>query len=75
MSVILCLFSSLKLSNSLTSNIALLLLHILVLLWLTDVDYMKNNGDMLWLSLMINIIGVGLGFYKISRKSSSDNGA
>ena len=75
MSAILCLFAFLKFKNSLISNLALLLFHLLVLEWLTEVDYMTNNGDMIWLSLIINIIGVGLGFYKISRKSSSDNGA
>ena len=73
MSVILCLFSLLKFNNSLVSNLVLLLFHILVLLWLTEVGYMRNNGDIIWLSLTINIIGIGLGVYKISCKSNTGN--
>jgi len=73
MSVILCIFSFFKFKNSLISNIVLFLFHILVLLWLTEVGYMRNNGDIIWLTLTINIIGIGLGGYKISSKSNTDN--
>lgn len=73
MSVILCFFSFLKFKNSLISNLVLLLFHVLVLLWLTEVGYMRNNGDIIWLSLVINIIGIGLGVYKVRAKSNIDN--
>jgi hypothetical protein len=73
LSAILCFFSFLKSKNSLVFNLVLLLFHILILSWLTEAGYMRNHGEMIWLSLTINIIGIGLGAYKVSCKKRTDN--
>jgi ABC-type uncharacterized transport system permease subunit len=69
---IFCFFAFMKFKNSLIANIVLFFFHVLVLWWLIDVGYIKNNGDIIWLSLAINILGLGLGIYKVSYKNGNN---
>ena len=44
----------LKAKNSLFVNLVLLIVHVFIILWASDVGYMKISGGVVWLSLLVN---------------------
>jgi hypothetical protein len=74
-SVFLFLVAILRLRNSLVVNLILLPVHLLVIWWALEVDYMGKEDNVLWLSLAVNIVSVVIGFLKISKDSNRNNDA
>lgn len=61
----------LKAKNSLFVNLVLLIIHVLVILWASDVGYMKSSGGVVWLSLVVNIFSIVYWLFKNIKKLSN----
>lgn len=62
----------LKTKNSLFVNLVLLIIHVLVILWASDVGYMKSSGGVVWLSLAVNVCSIVYWLIKNVEKPSAE---
>lgn len=62
----------LKAKNSLFVNLVLLIIHVLVILWASDVGYMKASGGVVWLSLVVNICSIVYWLIKNTEKPNNE---
>lgn len=54
--------------NALSLNLALFTFQLLILWWLTSADYMKNNGEIIWIALTINAAAIGLAIQRLYKR-------
>jgi hypothetical protein len=72
-SLLFFIVALLRAKNSLFVNLVLLSFHFLVIVWATDVGYMKAGGDVVLLSLIVNFCSIVYWFAK--NKKNTNNGS
>lgn len=69
-SILFFILVFIKARNALFINLVLLIAHILVILWASDVGYMKVKGSWVWFSLTINLGSIILWLINTKRNDS-----